>query len=60
MSADTCHDTCVAVCWCRSTWTPLAEVGRLLLAWTQGRERFQSGSLVSLVTSGGQTRTERC
>jgi len=43
-----------------STWTPLAEVGRLLLAWTEGRERFQSGSLVSLVTRGGRTRTERC
>ena len=44
----------------RSTWTPLAEVGRIMLSWTQHKERFQSGSLVALVTTGGQTRMEAC
>jgi len=43
-----------------STWTPLSEVGRIMMNWTQGRERFQSGSLVALVTAAGVTRMEAC
>ena len=44
----------------RSTWTPLSEVGKIMLNWTAGEQRFQSGSLVALVTSGGVTRLEAC
>jgi len=43
-----------------STWTPLSEVGKIMLNWTAGEQRFQSGSLVALVTSGGVTRLEAC
>jgi len=43
-----------------SKWTPLEEVARVMQAWAEGRERFETGSLVALVTSGGKTRLERC
>jgi len=43
-----------------STWTPLSEVGKIMLNWTKGEQRFQSGSLVALVTTGGVTRLEAC
>lgn len=38
-----------------STWTPLDFVAELLLKWAKGDERPNSGSLVQLVTKGGQT-----
>jgi len=39
----------------QSTWTPLEEVARIMVAWTRGKERLPCGSLVKLNTSGGQT-----
>merc|ERR1711936_300213 len=42
-----------------STWTGLAEVASILDNWTQGKERFDSGSLVAIVTKGGKTSLER-
>ena len=44
----------------RSTWTPLAEVARILADWTGGRQRLTSGSLVALLTQGGATKLEAC
>jgi len=41
-----------------STWTPLDFVSELMLKWTQGEERPESGSLVSLVTQEGITSTQ--
>jgi len=43
----------------KSTWTGLAEVASILYKWTQGKERFESGSLVAIVTKGGKTSLER-
>lgn len=40
-----------------STWTPLGYVADLMLKWTQGSERPESGSLVSLITKDGETST---
>lgn len=41
-----------------STWTPLEYVAELMLKWTQGEERPESGSLVSLLTQVGITSTQ--
>jgi len=38
-----------------STWTPLEEVGRVLLGWTRGSARPASGALVTLTTRAGAT-----
>jgi dihydropteridine reductase len=40
-----------------STWTPLEFVAELMLKWTRAEERPASGSLVSLLTEAGVTRT---
>jgi len=37
------------------TWTPLEFVAELLLNWCKGENRPQSGNLVQLVTTGGNT-----
>lgn len=39
-----------------STWTPLTFVAELLFKWSKGLERPTNGSLVQLVTSGGETQ----
>jgi len=39
----------------QTTWTSLEFVSSLLLKWAVGEERPQSGSLVKLVTEGGDT-----
>ena len=44
----------------RSSWTPLPEVARILVSWTGGEERLVSGSLVAMVTQGGETKLESC
>eukprot|EP01012_Entosiphon_sulcatum_P015508 TRINITY_DN20463_c0_g1_i1.p2 TRINITY_DN20463_c0_g1~~TRINITY_DN20463_c0_g1_i1.p2 ORF type:complete len:237 (-),score=34.86 TRINITY_DN20463_c0_g1_i1:11-721(-) len=41
-----------------SSWTPLPFVADLVHTWAEGKERPQSGSLVSLVTQSGATRIE--
>lgn len=41
-----------------STWTPLVYVADLMVKWTSGEERPDSGSLVSLVTQDGITSTQ--
>jgi len=41
-----------------STWTPLVYVADLMVKWTSGEERPESGSLVSLVTQDGITSTQ--
>ena len=33
----------------RSTWTPLEEVARIIVAWSRGKERMASGSLVTQI-----------
>jgi len=42
----------------KSTWTPLDFVSDLMVQWTQGEARPESGSLVKLLTQEGQTRLE--
>merc|ERR1711936_55317 len=37
----------------QSTWTPLEEVARIMVAWSRGKERMTSGSLVTLNTKNG-------
>ena len=44
----------------RSSWTPLAEVARILTDWTEGRARLSSGSLVALLTQAGSTSLQSC
>eukprot|EP00092_Neocalanus_flemingeri_P023159 GFUD01025112.1.p1 GENE.GFUD01025112.1~~GFUD01025112.1.p1 ORF type:complete len:234 (+),score=98.60 GFUD01025112.1:178-879(+) len=39
----------------QTTWTPLEFVSSLLLQWAVGEDRPESGSLVKLVTEGGNT-----
>lgn len=38
-----------------SSWTPLEFVAKLMYSWTKGENLPKSGSLVQLVTSGGET-----
>jgi len=38
-----------------STWTPLDTVAELLYNWSAGTERPASGSLIQLITTGGNT-----
>ena len=38
-----------------STWTPLEKVAEYMINWTSNKDRPSSGSLVQLVTVGGQT-----
>jgi len=42
----------------KSTWTSLEFVSDLMIQWTRGEERPQSGSLVKLVTEDGKTKLE--
>jgi len=42
-----------------STWTSLEEVARILSDWTNGKERFDSGSLVAIITQASKTRLEK-
>lgn len=39
-----------------SSWTPLDFVAELLIEWAQGTNRPKSGSLLKLVTEGGNTK----
>merc|ERR1711973_31107 len=39
----------------KSTWTPLSEVGRILINWVEKKERPRSGSLVAMLTEKGNT-----
>jgi len=39
-----------------SKWTPLQFIAELLLKWSEGIERPTNGSLVQLVTTGGETQ----
>jgi len=41
-----------------SSWTPLGFVADLMMKWTRGEERPESGSLVSLDTQDGVTTTK--
>jgi len=42
----------------QSTWTPLDFVTGLMFKWATGEDRPESGSLVKLVTQGGNTTLE--
>ena len=39
-----------------SKWTPLQFISDLLFKWSEGVERPTNGSLVQLVTTGGETQ----
>jgi len=39
-----------------STWTPLDFVSSMIIRWTNSEDRPPNGSLVKLVTEGGQTK----
>lgn len=39
------------------TWTPLEYIAGLFFGWATGMERPASGSLIQLLTSGGETQT---
>ncbi|KAI8610101.1 hypothetical protein BC830DRAFT_1070224 [Chytriomyces sp. MP71] len=38
-----------------SSWTPLNELSYKIVGWAEGAERVESGSLIRLVTEGGNT-----
>lgn len=39
-------------------WTPLPVVAELLLNWSKGKDRPQSGSLIKISTKKGETKFE--